>query len=183
MIRMALLFLVHPLRLRRHNSCYLARLIERKHMSEAAGMSGTSLGQSSRFSAVRWLLFAPTSIAAFLLVMLFFVLIRDFAGMARPIKGDGFVVLLANALAACISSAVAMAVSPAHRTKVAILWIALIFLTACYGNFINSAILVPLAEAIRNITVITLGATLGCVAAKGKLTRIRTKSLTEPPSR
>jgi hypothetical protein len=77
--------------------------------------------------------------------------------------------LFENALAACVSSAVAIAVSPAQRTKIAISWVALLFLIACYGNFINSAGFVTLVAAVRNITVITLGGVLGCVAAKARL--------------
>ena len=79
---------------------------------------------------------------------------------------DQLLLLFENALAACVSSAVAIAISPAHRTKIAVFWVLFIFGIACYGNFVNSAIVLPPAIAYRNIFVITFGALLGCVAAK-----------------
>lgn len=130
-----------------------------------------SESSAPRPSVGRWVLFAPAGIAAFLLVMLVIVLVRDFAGTPHPIRGDQLVDLFTNALAVCVGSLVAILVAPAHRTKVAVLWVALIFLTACYGNFVNSAVIVPPTIAYRNITVITFGAILGGVVAKAWLRR------------
>ena len=123
--------------------------------------------QTPRFPAIRWLLFAPAGIVAYLLVIIVFVLARGVAGMADD--RDPLPELFANALAACISSAVAIAVSPAHRTKIAVSWVALLFVVACYGNFIAGFI--TLAASIRNITVISVGGVLGCVAVKAWLGR------------
>jgi hypothetical protein len=113
---------------------------------------------------IRWFLFAPAAVIAFLLVGLAAIIIRH-STTTTPIRGDEPVSPLASAVAVFVSAYVAVAVSPAHRAKVAVAWVTLILLIACYGNFINGPPLFTAATQVRTVLVITLGAILGCAAA------------------
>src|SRR5438552_19070824 len=119
-------------------------------MTEAGLPSSPASGQTPKSSLGRWLLFAPAGAGAFLLVGIFFVIAHALLGMTGA-RDQSLELLFENAVAASISSAVALAVSPAHRTRVAIFWVALIFSVACYGYLVNGAVVVPQVIAYRNI--------------------------------
>ena len=110
----------------------------------------------------RWLLILPSGVTAYLLVIVFVVLVRGLTGKAD--ERDRTVELIANAVAAFAGSVVTMTVAPAHRSKVGAAWTATVFLVACYGNLVAG--FVDWSSSIKNILVISGGGGFGCLAAK-----------------
>jgi hypothetical protein len=113
----------------------------------------------------RWLLCGPAGVAAYLLIIVIVVLIQSLAG--RGDERDRSIELAANAIAAFSSSVAVLAVAPAYRLKVGIVWVACVLLVACYGNLIDG--FVNWSVTIQNFVAIGSGCIFGCVAARAWL--------------
>ena len=118
-----------------------------------------------RFPMARWFLCGPAGVAAYLLIIIIVLLIQSLSG--RGDERDRSIELAANAIAAFCSSVVAIAVAPAYRSRIAILWVACVFLVACYGNLVAG--FVNWTFSIQNIIVVATGCAFGCVAARAWL--------------
>lgn len=111
-------------------------------------------------SPVRWALFAPAGIAAYLIIIVIGT-ITFMASSSMPSYKDPKLLFL-NTAAACVSCFVATAIAPKHRTVVGIGWVIALFGVACWGNLINGAHVVPFEIASMNIFLISLGGIGGC---------------------
>jgi hypothetical protein len=91
---------------------------------------------------LRWLIFFPAGIVAWLLALVVAILLRGGSTSVATIA-DQFAALSQHAFAACMGTAVGIGIAPSHRKWVAVFWAALFFFTACYGNLIQGAHILP----------------------------------------
>lgn len=121
---------------------------------------------SERHSRVwlRWLAFFPAGVVAWLLAVAVAVLLRG-GSTSIATSADQFAALSQHAFAACVGTAVGIAVAPSHHKLVALFWAVLFFFTACYGNLVQGAGILPPHIAYVNILGITFGAVCGGVVA------------------
>lgn len=120
---------------------------------------------------MRWALFIPAGVAAYLAVVILAVVAHLTSGRE---SADSIPALLTNAMAAGVSTFVAAVVAPRYRRRVATGWTVVMFLIACYGNFIAS--FVSWSRSSGNVVMISLGAIAGYLVS----TRILVEEETSP---